>query len=233
MAPGPRGLGLQALSPCSPFRTQEETHRAVREAVEKFSSKVGVLSSAQVPGLSRLGLRALKGLLEVILSCPNPPAEGGSPHAGCPAAMGRSVTGEAVFPRRWGHPPLTSLCLALPVAQSPSALGQWGSEWAWPWGWRGVRVPRCQPSRPHDAPGVLQGDKHCAQMKGWLQEEKRYNEVVPKGPGEIGWVPTGPAGLGGLEEGRGGLRDSDPSFSQVLRQEIGQLDEAVEQEEIR
>ncbi|XP_054663406.1 LOW QUALITY PROTEIN: uncharacterized protein LOC129198282, partial [Grus americana] len=77
------------------------------------------------------------------------------------------------------------------------------------------------------------GDKHCAQMKGWLQEEKRYNEVVPKGPGEIGWVPTGPAGLGGLEEGRGGLRDSDPSFSQVLRQEIGQLDEAVEQEEIR
>ncbi|GAB0206799.1 hypothetical protein GRJ2_003145500 [Grus japonensis] len=77
------------------------------------------------------------------------------------------------------------------------------------------------------------GDKHCAQMKGWLQEEKRYNEVVPKGPGENGWVPTGPAGLGGLEEGRGGLRDSDPSFSQVLRQEIGQLDEAVEQEEIR
>ena len=91
-------------------------------------------------------------------------------------------------------------------------------------------MPRSQPSRPHDTPVVLQGDKHYAQMKAWLREAKRENEVVPKGLGENGWVPTGP-GVGRLEEGRSGLRDSDPSFSQVLRQEIKKLEEALEQEE--
>ncbi|XP_074989724.1 uncharacterized protein LOC142073628 [Calonectris borealis] len=73
--------------------------------------------------------------------------------------------------------------------------------------------------------------KHYAQMVAWLQEDKQQNEVVLKGLGENGWVPTGP-GVGGSEKGGSGLRDSDPSFSQVLHQEIKQLEEALEQEEI-
>lgn len=125
---------------------------------------------------------------------------------------------------------ITSLCLALRVAQSPGALRQSGSEWAWPWGWRGARVPRSQPSRPHDTPVVLQGDKHYAQMKARLQEVMQENEVVPKGLGENGWVPTGP-GVGRLGEGCSGLRASDPSFSQVLHQVTKKLEEALEQEE--
>lgn len=43
-------------------------------------------------------------------------------------------------------------------------------------------------------------------------------------------MPTGP-GVGGWEEGGSGLRDSDPSFSQVLRQEMKKLEEALEEEE--
>ncbi|GAB0208157.1 hypothetical protein GRJ2_003281400 [Grus japonensis] len=76
--------------------------------------------------------------------------------------------------------------------------------------------------------------KHYAQMKTWLQEDKQENEVVLKGLGENEWVPTGPGGVGregGLEEGCSGFRDSDPSFSQVLRQELKKLEEALEQEE--
>lgn len=72
MAPAPRGLGLQTLSPCSPFHTQEQIHEDLHGAIQKLNSKVGVLSSAHVPELSRLGLRGLKGLLEVTLSCPTP-----------------------------------------------------------------------------------------------------------------------------------------------------------------
>ena len=34
-----------------------------------------------------------------------------------------------------------------------------------------------------------------------------------------------------MEEGRSGLRDSDPSLSQVLRQQMRILEEALEEEE--
>ncbi|KAM6230997.1 uncharacterized protein M6G45_015389 [Spheniscus humboldti] len=75
-----------------------------------------------------------------------------------------------------------------------------------------------------------EGDEHYAQEKARLREVMQENEVVPKGLGENAWVPTGP-GVGRLEEGCSGLRDLDPSFSQVLRQEIKKLEEALEQEE--
>ena len=96
---------------------------------------------------------------------------------------------------------ITSPRPALPVAQFPSsAVGQWGSEWARPRGWRGARVPRSQPSRLHDAPVVLQEEKPCALLAAWLKEDEQENEVVLKGPGENGWVPTGP-GVGGVGGG--------------------------------
>lgn len=88
--------------------------------------------------------------------------------------------------------------LALRVTQFPSsALGQWGSEWAQPWGWRGARVPRWQPSCLHDTPVVLQEEKFRALIASWLKEDKQENEVVPKGPGENGWVPTVPGATAG------------------------------------
>ena len=71
-SPCSRGLGPQTLSPCSPFRMQEEMQEDLRGAIEKLNSEVGVLSPAHVPELSWLGLRGWKGLLEVMLSCPTP-----------------------------------------------------------------------------------------------------------------------------------------------------------------
>ena len=54
----------------------------------------------------------------------NPPAQGGSPSAGCPAAAGRSVTGEDIFPRIWGRP---SLPCAWPCESSSLPVVPWGS----------------------------------------------------------------------------------------------------------
>ena len=70
-------------------------------------------------------------------------------------------------------------------------------------GWRGARVPRSQPSHPHDAPVVLQVAKHFAQMNAWLWEDEQENKVVLTGPGEKGWVPTGP-GVGGWRRAAAG-----------------------------
>ena len=92
-------------------------------------------------------------------------------------------------------------------------------------------MPRSQPSCPHATPVVLQLEKYYAHLRACWREAKQANEVVLKGLEENGWVPTGP-GVGGLEEGRSGLRDSDPSFCQVLRQEIKKLEEACVEEEL-
>ena len=51
---------------------QEENQQGLLDATEKLNSKVGVLSSAHVPELRRLGLRGLKAPLEVTWSCPTP-----------------------------------------------------------------------------------------------------------------------------------------------------------------
>ena len=62
-------------------------------------------------------------------------------------------------------------------------------------------------------------------MGGGAGEQGSADRAGGKGVGAHG--PWG----GGSEEGRSGLRDSDPSLSQVLRQQIRQFEEALEEEE--
>ena len=106
-----------------------------------------------------------------------------------------------------------------PVSQCPGAVGQQ------------VGMALGLERDEGDTPVVLQVEKHSAHMVSWLQEFNQGTEVALKGLGEKRWVPTGP-GVGGLEKGGSGLRDSDPSLSQVLRQQIKSLEEALEEEEM-
>lgn len=132
----------------------------------------------------------------------DPPAQGASPSANCPGAVGRSVTGEDIFPRIGGCP---SLPCAWPC-ESPSLPVPWSSGVAsghGPGAGEGRGCPGPQPSRPHGTPIVLQGEKHYAQMVAWLWEDEQENEVLPKGLGENGWVPTGP-GVGGRRRAAAG-----------------------------
>lgn len=68
-------------------------------------------------------------------------------------------------------------------------------------------MPRSQPSRPHDTPVVLRGDKHYAQMKARLRDDKQENEAEPKGLGKkrVGahGHPTGGEVGGGPQRARG------------------------------
>ncbi|KAM6394951.1 uncharacterized protein O9250_013411 [Rhynochetos jubatus] len=70
--------------------------------------------------------------------------------------------------------------------------------------------------------------KLFAHVEAWLQEDNE-KKVVPKGLGKRGGCPRA---LGwGVAEGRSSFSVSDPSFSQMLRREIKQLEEALEEEE--
>ncbi|XP_069662671.1 uncharacterized protein [Haliaeetus albicilla] len=137
------------------LQPREENHQELHDAVQQLSTKVG-------RDRWRSSCRLQPPCSERVTECRLP----------------SGVTREDNFRRLWGGS-IASPRLALRVTQFPSsALGQRGSEWAQPWGRRGARVPRSQPSCPHDAPVVLQEEKFRALIASWLKEDKQENEAL-------------------------------------------------------
>lgn len=114
--PGPWGLGLQTLL-SFPHGGGDPSGSVWCPAEAPQEGWCPLLCPH--PRAASAGVR-FEGTSGGHLVLPKPPAQGGSPSASSPVAVGRSLTGEAIFPRVWGHP---SLPYARPVSQHPGAGG--------------------------------------------------------------------------------------------------------------